>query len=195
KFFHVSVPSSTISKEVKGMTRYSLFIATFVFLLLLSTHGVVFIPAWSYRGLDLQKLHVFDHQCPGWPIPYDHTGAACGDPLGRPLLYPPLIYWVMAWTRFFSFYAAEILWSIAIPLLTLLSTFLVDRADSVQAKAKDWAIWFLAFFQMPMVYAVERGNNDAAVLPIYALGVFLIARKRWAWAGIAMAAACWMKVY
>src|SRR5690606_281085 len=85
--------------------------------------------------------------------------------------------------------------SIAIPLLTLLATYLVDRADSVQAKMKDWAIWALAFFQMPMVYAVERGNNDAAVLPIYALGVFLIARKRWAWAGIAMAAACWMKVY
>src|SRR5690606_11316612 len=80
--------------------------------LLASIHGLVLVPFWPWRGLDLQNLYAFHSECARWPIPYDVSGSVCGDALGRSMVYPPLMYWAMAWLRFFDFYRAELLWSL-----------------------------------------------------------------------------------
>lgn len=182
----------------KNNPLYPWFVAGFVLLLLLSIHGVKYIPYWNFRGLDLQNLWTFHHQCPGWPVPYEKTGAMCGDALGRGLVYPPLVYWLMAWTKLVDFYPATVLWDLSIVGLTLLGTGFVATADSTGLATNrrwNWAVWLLLLPQMPMVYALERGNNDALVIPIFALAVLAFVRGRVMITGALLATACWTKVY
>lgn len=183
-----------MAAPIKKLDLYPVFVAIFVLLLLLSIHGVRWVPFYSYAGLDLQNLFVFHRQCPDWPIPYGETGAACGDPLNRPMVYPPLAYWTMAWVRLLGFSAATVLWAIAIVGLTGWGTWLATRFESPR-RNWIWAVWFLLLFQMPMVYAVERGNIDALVVPLFIGGAYALARSRPFAAGLLFATAGWMKVY
>jgi hypothetical protein len=162
--------------------------------LLLSVHGVVQLPMWERPGLDLQNLHAFHSNCGGWPIPYGRAGAECGDWTGRPMVYPPLVYWAMAWTRFFDFYFAELLWSLAIIALT---AFGMANLARLERKLTSWQVLFgmLLFLQLPVAYAVERGNCDALIVATGAIAIACFARGKFALAGAAMAAAAWMKVY
>jgi hypothetical protein len=186
---------------VKNARAFPVYLAVFAVLLALSIHGVIWIPKWSFRGLDLQNLHAFHTQCPGWPIPYDRTGAECGDSIGRAMVYPPLLYWAMGWTRLVSFPLATVLWSIAIPVLTLAGVAITARADlesrPSRAALPAWkgALGLLFLLQMPMAYAVERGNNDALVLPVYAFAILLFVREKLLLAGVVLAVACWLKIY
>src|SRR5580698_208147 len=61
------------------------------------------IPPWEGEwGLDFQNLYTF-HHCGRDHDLYAATGHACGDWLGRAMLYPPVLYWSFYWTRAFSF--------------------------------------------------------------------------------------------
>jgi hypothetical protein len=68
------------------------------------------------------------------------------------------------------------------------------RADRKRFEISD-GVAALLFLQMPMVYAVERGNIDALVIPIYAAAIAFFASRRFFASGVLLAAACWMKVY
>lgn len=178
----------------KAASYYPVYIAIFVVLLILSIHGVTWIPFYSFRGLDLHNLFTFHNTCPEWPIPYEKSGSQCGDTLNRPMYYPPLVYWLMGWTRFVNFYQADLYWGFAIILLTGLGTWF----GAVTEKRKThwiWLLWGLLLLQMPMVYAVERGNNDALIIPVFMLGAFCFHRGRVFISGALLATACWMKVY
>lgn len=180
--------------SIKKPDLYPVFIAAFVVLLVLSIHGVRWLPFYEYAGLDLENLFLFHTRCPGWPIPYAETGDGCGDPLNRPMVYPPLAYWTMGWVRFFDFNRATNVWGIAIVALTTFGTWIASSFDANRRKWV-WAVWFLLLLQMPMVYAVERGNIDALVVPLYMGGVYFLAKRRAFGAGLLFATACWMKVY
>jgi hypothetical protein len=173
---------------------YPIFVASFVLLLVFSIHGVTWVPFYDYIGLDLQNLFVFHTQCPGWPIPYEKTGLACGDPLNRGMIYPPLAYWSMAWVRLFDFRTAVLIWGTLIGAMTFFGVWLAARTEP-KIRNWLWPVGLLLFAQMPFVYAVERGNLDALVIPIFMIGAVYFSRGKGFLAGFFFATACWMKVY
>jgi hypothetical protein len=189
-----SPPSEGVESRVRKPDSYPIFIASFVALLTLSIHGVKWLPFYAYPGLDLQNLYAFHHQCPGWPVPYGVSGTACGDPLDRAMFYPPLAYWTMAWVRLFSFHFATLIWGFGIVGLTAFATWTASLSES-RPRNWIWAVWFLVLFQMPMLYALERGNIDALVAPLFIGGAYFLAKRRGFLAGFLFATACWMKVY
>jgi hypothetical protein len=123
----------------------------------------------------------------------------CGDALGRPMIYPPLLYWAMSWLRLFSFGSAEKVWSFALVASVLLGTGLAVFHDRKKLSRRDtvflFGLWVITFFLLPMRYALERGNVDALVVFVYGFGIYLFARGRPVGAGVAFAAAAWLKVY
>ncbi|MBC7385509.1 MAG: DUF2029 domain-containing protein [Cryobacterium sp.] len=159
---------------------YRVFLALFVLFLLVSMHGVTWTPFYTYRGLDFQNLHAYFH--------------GYADPLGRPMVYPPPMIWMMSWCRGIPYYAANLYWEFAIVMLTFLGTWIVSTFDR-RRSAFSWMVWALLLFQLPMVYAVERGNNDAWVIPVFTLASALVLHRKIFTAGLFFAAACWLKVY
>ena len=176
------------------INRRTIYSVILTLLLIFSIHGYHWVPFWNFRGLDFLNLFAFHRNCASWPIRYGPWGARCGDPLFREMLYPPMAYWAMAWTRLFDFKTANAIWEIAIPTLTFLGMMIVSAADKNPLRRTDW-IAGLFFFQMPMVYAIERGNIDALVVPMYAAAIAFFAKRHWTTAGFFFAAACWLKVY
>lgn len=161
---------------------------------------MIYLPLWNFYGLDLHNLHAFHNYCPEWPVPYDRPANLCGDILNRPMIYPPLLYWLMGWLRGTLLTEAALYWSFAIILFTFLGTWLVSIPEAERNPDRSlprwiWMLWILLLLQLPMAYAVERGNVDAAVIPVYCLGTFLYWRRKYFWAGFFIATSCWMKVY
>lgn len=169
----------------------SIFI--FIFLLF-CVHGVKHIPFWSYWGLDFQNLFSYHHTCSGWPIPYFKSGSECGDPLGRPMVYPPLMYWCMFWVRLFDFKQGMLIWQILSVVFTVLGTYWVWFYEKGKNKL-DWLVWLPILFCLPMAYALERANVDAWVVLLGGASLFFYFRNQFFISGLWMALATWMKVY
>ena len=94
------------------------------------------IPAWGARDPGLDLLNVYDfHHCAGHDDPYLVSGATCGDPLGRAMPYPPLMYWLQGWLRWVSFPRAWRLWSVFI-LLSLLWAAVVWSGDGAELRLR-----------------------------------------------------------
>jgi hypothetical protein len=115
------------------------------------------------------------------------------------MIYPPLLYWAMGWLRLFTFPVAEKIWSLMIVGFVILGSGFAVALDRRKLSAVDWitlvALWGVVFFLLPMRYALERGNVDAFVVLVYGFGIYLFVRERRVGAGVAFAAAAWLKVY
>jgi hypothetical protein len=78
--------------------------------------------------------------------------------------------------------------------MTIVGTWIASSFEKTRRK-RIWTIWLLLLLQMPMAFAVERGNIDALVIPIFMGGAYFLATRRAKIAGLFFATACWMKVY
>src|SRR6185312_4307314 len=88
-------------------------------LLLVSIPAYQLIPPTHFGwGFDLRNVYVF-HACSGKNDPYLVTGAQCGDPIGRAMPYPPLMYWALAWMRWVSLDTARWIWASFIAVVLL----------------------------------------------------------------------------
>jgi hypothetical protein len=77
------------------------------------------IPFMAPWPADFSSLWVF-HDCPvGRDNPYLAKHQVCG-PVGD-MIYPPLLYWSFAWTRWLRFDAAGHLWTVFVALGSVLS--------------------------------------------------------------------------
>ncbi len=118
------------------------------------------------------------------PIKFD-----CGDDRG--MVYPPLLYYSFAWTRGLEFYRAAGIWSICIILLTTIALLFFNSFR------RSWAylVGPLLFVQFASVFALERGNNDAQILFIWALAAYLSVKNFRNWSLFLMALATMSKIY
>ncbi len=179
-----------------------LFVGGIIFILLVAIHGLRGIPFWSYFGLDFQNLWLF-HQCEaGRDNPYAATGADCGDPLGRDMVYPPLLYWTYVWTRIVPFPIAHALFTAFLVAGTAWATYRLSKDDlrrTAEAAPRLAPVlpWFLPLFllQFPLAYAIERGNNDVFVLVLWAAALIALRKGRLALAGGLLGLSLALKLY
>ncbi len=127
------------------------------------------IPFRAPWPLDFQNLWTF-HDCAARDQPYGVAGAACGDALGRDMLYPPLLYWSFVWTRWLTFGAASQVWTIFVALGTAAATLAwIPRAWTGTGASPSAAFAALLLAQYPLLFSLERGNNDVIVLVMWTL--------------------------
>lgn len=142
------------------------------------------IPFAEPPALDLHNLYVF-HHCQLKNMPYGPrlTGTLCGDVGGRPMYYPPILYWAFAWLRPLSFDVAVIIWRGFIVLGAAFS--LVVWMELVRSRGRILGVAFLILLlpQFPLLFAAERGNNDILILLGWTGAAALFVRGRVATAG------------
>lgn len=134
-------------------------------LLIASIPSFLLIPFGPYWGMDLQNLFAF-HHCAARNNPYLGSGAVCGDVGGRDMFYPPALYWSFSWLRLVSFETGVALWSIVIGggLLLSLGAWIPARVWRDPGAGGIGLFLGLLTAQFPVLFAMERGNNDILVL-------------------------------
>lgn len=123
-----------------------------------------------------------------------------GDPLNRPHIYPPAAFVLYAWVSLVPRELAFPLWSL---LFLLLATILVI----VCLRQRQWlgldewptsAGLAMVALSTPFLFAMERGNCDLVVVGLVLTAVSALRRRTLAsdgLAGMALAFACWIKIY
>jgi hypothetical protein len=166
-----------------------------VVLLVASIPSYHLIPFLEPFGADFRNLFAF-HHCAARNHPYSSSGFACGDPWGRGMVYPPLLYWCFAWVRLFSFEVARNMWctGIVVLLAPLFACWTTREERQAVGRVEVLGFWALCLAQFPVAFAVERGNSD--VLPVVAWSLAAIAFRRAPFVSGALAAAATMiKLY
>ncbi len=170
-----------------------------VLVFLIATLAVLTVSLLAYRsipphtqfGVDFHNLWTF-HHCEHRSNPYVVRGADCGDELGRDMVYPPLMYWLMGWSGWFSFEVARVIQMTIIFLGTTLSVYAWSLRDQAVLRDPRWgkrtvdlrkgwlfpSFFAIAMLQLPLLFALERGTNDVYVLLSFAAGLGLLVTGR-----------------
>lgn len=150
--------------------------------------GLDFHNIYAYSTCDKELSEKFDNNI------YLAGGQDCHDAMGREFVYPPLLFFAAKWVGSFdTFEAARLAWRILIILGTLISLFI--WAGSVKNFILTLPFTLLLYFQFPMLFALERGNNDILVLLTWTFAYYFFSRKSYFISGAFAALCVLMKVY
>jgi Glycosyltransferase family 87 len=168
-------------------------------LLVVSLASLRTIPFASPWGLDLQNLHLYQ-RCAAGRSPYEVPGVLCGDPFGRGMYYPPLLFHSFAWTRSLSLGRAMQVWSIAQLLAFAGVLYAWARricGVRVGASSAPECVVFGALLlpQFPMAFALERGGSDVWAVVLATVAALLFTRQHHLLAGAALGVASAYKLY
>jgi hypothetical protein len=185
-------------KIKKQKSIYAAWIAV-VLIFVISIPSYKLIPFGTPDGLDFHNIYAYSTCDKELEEKYDNNiylagGQDCHDAMGREFVYPPLLFQSAKWVGLFStFESARLAWRSLIILGTLVSIFVWMGKLSSFIKVLPFTV--LLFLQFPMIFALERGNNDILVLLTWTLSYFLFSKKRFFFSGMAAAACVLMKVY
>ena len=170
--------------------------AAVVLLLVLSIPAVGLIPFGPFLGEDFQNFVAF-HHCAARDNPYLGTGLACGDMAGRDMFYPPFLYWSFVWVRLLPFSAGLAIWEAAIVVGLLASLIAwVPRGQRNGLDGIGLAVFVgLLFLQFPVLFALERGNNDVLVLVAWTTAMRFFLYGRFGAAGFVAGLTAVLKLY
>ena len=150
-------------------------------------------------GLDLLNVYLF-HHCPeAMGNVYGVSGNVCGDPEGRPMLYPPLLFHLFGWVSFLSFPVVVHLWTGMTLTLFGVAGYLLYCAFQNENLALPpiihGVLWFLFGLQFPMLFTLERATNDAYIFFFFMVGVLLSQKSKWYWVGFLLVGLTAYKIY
>ena len=149
-------------------------------------------------GLDLINVFVF-HRCPeAGPDLYAVPGHICGDPEGRPMLYPPLLFFLFGWTQFFSFPTVLYIWTaFSVTMYFLGGSFLLRSlpGSATGSKKLFWFFWVALAIQFPMLFSLERASNDSFVFVLMLVSLFCYSQNKWGWLGFLLVTMTAYKLY
>ena len=155
------------------------------------------IPAYGFLGVDFQSnwcaVRHWVHGGDPYVEPFD-------DPLGRPLVNPPLILPLFAWTALFSARWATAIWFVALVGFAGLAAWAVgDVRRELRLEAIPLSLRVAGLVcSMPVMFALERGNWDLMLAPpLLGLAWGLSGRspRRDAVAGLCLTLMAWIKIY
>jgi hypothetical protein len=163
-------------------------------LLLVSISSFMAVPFLSPIGADFQNLYLF-HHCAARNNPYLSTGVACGDPWARDMVYPPLLYWSFAWARLFGQVSATVIWMSVVAVGSVAALWPFAPSWRWREDGRLGIFVGLLAAQFPLVFGVERGNNDVVVLLAWAVAAWAWGGGRPALSGVAAGLAVSLKLY
>ena len=184
---------------MKNNIKIPLSLVSLVILLILSFPSYKLIPFGTPDGLDFNNVYAYSTCDKILSAKYENnfymaSGTDCGDAMGRPFVYPPLLYYSTKWVSFFdTFESARLAWRIFICTSFLICILLWSRSK------KDFLYTLPLFLglmlQFPAIFALERGNNDILVIILWTLSAFSYKKKAYSWSGCFASLSILMKVY
>lgn len=168
--------------------------AALALFLLASVHGFMAIPFMAPLGADLHNLYAF-HQCAARNDPYLASGFACGDVAGRDMFYPPALYWAFAWVRPLTAEAVTLIWTTVVAVGTFASLLAFAPAARWRGDGRLGLFAGLLLLGYPLLFALERANNDVLVLLCWAGAMVAWRAGRPALSGAAIGLATALKLY
>lgn len=168
-------------------------------ILILSIPAYKLIPFGTPDGLDFNNVYAYSRCDKVLNSKFEGNfylanGTDCGDAMARPFVYPPLLYYSAKWVSVFdTFESARIAWRIFIILGTLwaISIWL----GSLRRFLISLPFTALLFVQYPMLFALERGNNDILVLLLWTVAYYLYKKDHLKTSGFFSSATVLMKIY
>lgn len=168
-------------------------------LLIMSISAYKLVPFAKPDGLDFNNLYTYATCDKVLSEKYEGniylaSGADCGDVMKRDFIYPPLLYYTGKWVSYFtSFESARLAWRIFIILALFICLFvwIGNIKDFVMATP----IIILLYLQYPMLFALERGNNDILVIIPWTLSFYCYKKRHYKSSGFFGALSVIMKVY
>lgn len=155
------------------------------------------VPVWHMLGLDFFHNYFAAISWLSGRDPYQYF---FGD--GRGLYsYPPIVLFMFVWSAWVSFPTAVIIFACVIAAITAVATSLCLHFRRIAGLLELPAPLSMGavLLSLPVVFAMERGQFDALVLMLLLIAAWAMVRgKGLGWdlvAGIALAAALWIKVY
>ena len=185
-------------KIKKQKSIYIAWLAIFI-LFIFSIASYKMIPFGDPDGLDFHNLYAYSTCDEELKDKYDNNiylagGQDCHDAMGREFVYPPLLFHSVKWVgEFKTFEKARFAWRTFIILGTLVS--LLIWLGSISTFFKLLPFTGLLFFQFPMLFALERGNNDVLILLSWTLTYLLFSKEKYFWSGVLASICVLMKVY
>lgn len=176
------------------------FVTACVVAFLVGLLAIPLIPGYGERRmLDFHNLFAF-HHCDeaDTSTPYEVSGATCDDEADRPMIYPPVLYWAFSWVRLADSYAlATVLWLVSMLALTLGAGIIwaVVLGKDRRTRLALGAVWIISMTQFPMLFALERGNNDVLVLFVWSAVAITMTRGHHLVAGLLAGLAVAAKLY
>jgi hypothetical protein len=168
------------SLEIDKRSRFLILVAFMVASMASLPHLPV-VPPW---GLDFQNVYVFEHCAADGSI-YKADAHACGDPMDRPFIYPPLLFAFFRWVRPLALDTTLYIWT-AFVIASFAGVFYlwarkITRASPLpDARHEVVTFCMLLLVQSPFVFALERGNTDGVTVVLYTIAaVLLVHRKVW----------------
>ena len=150
-------------------------------------------------GADLLNLFLFHNCSAADEHYYSATWEMCGDPFQRNMVYPPVLYRSFFWLSFLSFPVALAVWTLIIIFSFLLAGFILLMAMQKESLSVRplyfWVAWLLLGMQVPLLFAIERGNNDIYVLLLFSSGLYLAQKDNWMGVGALFALVTAYKLY
>ena len=179
------------------MDRRAKFLAVLAFLIvsISSLRTLPFLRPW---GADLHNLVVYQH-CTEGRSPYSIGGRDCGDLWGRDLAYPPLLYHCYRWVRPLSLDTAMQIWTVfQVAAFTAILYAWARRIPKREKREDDWEIALfggLLLLQYPLVFSLERGCTDVWAVLCVTGAAWLLVRRYFVYAGVALGLATAYKLY
>lgn len=185
------------SWRLDGAVVFAVLLAALLIYGLTTLHLIpVYKPFW---GLDFHNVFVFHHCELSSGGLYATTGTTCGDVLDRNFLYPPALFWLMAWVRSLSFGAAVTTWNVftSVAALGVGAGWLAldHRLRRGWRTAVLSVLWLALLVQFPFVFGLERGNNDILPLLLWTGAALVHASGRSRLSGAIAGVAVAVKVY
>lgn len=185
-------------KSEKQKTKW-FSLTTLVLILILSIPAYKLIPFGTPDGLDFHNIYSYS-KCSDLIASkfenniYHAHGDDCKDAMARPFVYPPLLYYSTKWVGIFdTFEYARIAWRIFIIVGLLWSIYIWLGTYKRFFIALPFTI--LLCFQFPMIFALERGNNDILVILTWTLTYYFYKKENFKTSGFFAITTVLMKIY
>lgn len=179
------------------LDRSAKFLLLVVFLML-CMGSLTYIPFIKPLGVDLLNIVLY-HRCSSGTSPYLVDAATCGDPLGRGMYYPPLLFHSFAWVKGMDHRSVVRVW-LPFSVLALAGVFYV-WTRFISRERRDARFFEVPIFcalvaaQFPFAFALERGQTDIVALLLLTAGCYFYVRRQLSWMGVMFGAATAFKLY
>lgn len=186
----VQLRQTTVTREtkIKALIGYLVLSAA-------SVRGIPFLKPW---GADLFNILAYQN-CSGTRNPYLMSGGMCGDPFGRPMVYPPLLLHSFAWIRGMPLEDAMYIWTAASVVMLAASLYAWTRlAEHRRPEKAAWdAVLFsgLLLIQYPLVFLIERGGTDVPPVLLWTISAVLFCSGELLLSGVFAGLASAFKLY
>lgn len=168
-----------------------IFIGASFLILLISTLDFNIIPFYKKLGLDFSNHYGFHHCKEDTDSIYKKKPENCLDFEGRPYVYPPPMYTLFAWTKYFPTFESSYIAFTFFYVVSFIGIVLIWADKKILPILYGLGL----FITFPNLFLLERGNTDLFITLFWSLAYWFHQKKNYWAAGFFIALPVFTKLY